>query len=108
MQVLELVTFKSKAGVSQQQMLELNKLVMEQVREFSGFLYRSVCYQKDSGSWFDVVYWQDEAAAKSAQEKFMQSKVCQQLMAIIDIESTKMQHADILLSSQCTETESCG
>ncbi len=108
MQVLELVTFKTKAGISQEQVLELNQLVMEKIQEFPGFLYRSVCYQKDSNTWLDVVYWQDKVSAESAQEKFMASVECQQLMAIIEVESTQMQHADILLSSQCCETENCG
>ncbi len=107
MQVLELVTFKTKKNVSKEQVLEMNEQVMEQVKNFSGFIYRSVCYQAGSDTWLDVVYWQDESAAKLAQEQFMQSKVCQQLMAIVDVESTAMQHADILLSS-CTESETCG
>ncbi len=103
MQVLELVTFKTKQGVSKQQILDINKQVMEQVRQFSGFIYRSLCYKADSDTWLDVVYWQDEVAAKSAQEQFIKSKLCQQLMANVDVESTTMQHADILLSS-CTES----
>jgi len=108
MQVLELVTFKTKPGINHQQVLELNQAVMDKVQDFTGFLYRSLCYQKDSDTWFDVVYWQDASSAKSGQEMFMQSDACQKLMAIIDIESTQVQHADILLSSQCEETKVCG
>ncbi len=107
MQVLELVTFKAKTGVSKEQVVEINELVMEQVKKFPGFIYRSLCWQQGSESWLDVVYWQDQASVDAAQEKFMASAVCQQLMEIIDVESTKMQHADILLSS-CTESETCG
>ncbi len=107
MQVLELVSFKTKPGITQEQVIELNKEVMTTVEKFDGFLYRSLAYQEQNQTWLDVVYWQDAASAKAAQEKFMQSKSCQQLMAVVDIESTHMQHADILLSS-CTESETCG
>ncbi len=103
MQVLKMVTFKTKQGLSKAQVLDINQQVMEQIRELSGFLYRSVCYKAEGDTWLDVVYWQDEVAAKSAQEQFMQSHLCQQLMAIVDVESTTMQYADILLSS-CSES----
>lgn len=108
MQVLELVTFKAKAGTSHEKIIELNELVMEKVKEFQGFIYRSLCYQPTNQSWIDVVYWQDEASAKLAQEQFMQSEVCQQLMSVIDVESTQLQHADILLSSCTQESEQSG
>lgn len=107
MQVLELVSFKAKSGVALEQVVELNKEVMEVVRKFDGFVYRSLAFQEQSQTWLDVVYWQDAASATAAQEKFMQSKICQQLMEVVDVESTHMQHADILLSS-CTESETCG
>jgi len=107
MQVLELVSFKTKPGVSQEQVIELNQKVMTTVKKFEGFVYRSLAYQEQNKTWLDVVYWQDAASAKAAQEKFLASLVCQQLMAVVDLESTHMQHADIILSS-CTESETCG
>lgn len=108
MQVLELVTFKAKAGINHEKIIELNEQIMEKVKEFQGFIYRSLCYQPTNQSWIDVVYWQDEASAMSGQEQFMQSDVCQQLMSVIDVESTHVQHADILLSSCTQESEQSG
>lgn len=108
MQTLELVTFKTKETVTQQQIIQANELVMEEIQNFDGFLYRSLCFQKESETWLDVVYWENKSAAQSAQEKFMASANCQKLMSLIEIGSTNVQHADIVLSSPCVETETCG
>lgn len=108
MQTLELVTFTSKEGVTQAQVIEANDKVMQEIKHFDGFVYRSLCFQKESKQWLDIVYWENALAAKNAQEKFMTLPCCQILMSLVDESSTSMLHADVLLDSPCSEMENCG
>ena len=50
MQVLELVSFKTKSGITQEQVIELNKEVMTTVEKFDGFLYSSLAYQEQKNN----------------------------------------------------------
>lgn len=108
MQVVEIVTFKAKADVSHDEVVEANKSALQEIEMLEGFLYRSLAFNQANETWIDIVYWQDEAAAKNAGEVFMQSPACQKLMTVIEKESTNMQLADILYSSECSETKNCG
>ena len=108
MQVIEIVTFKVKNGVSQNEVIEVNKLALAMIEKLDGFMYRSLAFNKESYTWFDVVYWENAEAAKVGGELFMQSEACKQLMDIVVKESTTMQIGDILYMSECTETENYG
>ncbi|MCW8885600.1 MAG: hypothetical protein OQK12_10150 [Motiliproteus sp.] len=89
--VIELVTYQLKSGVNVQQLAETHEGVHEFLKEQPGFIYRSLS-QDESGQWFDIVYWQDIATAKSAGDAFMAAPAGQALGALADMDSVVMRH----------------
>ncbi len=108
MQVVEVITFKAKAGVTQLDVIEANKEALNDLEKLNGFLYRSLSFNQESETWTDVVYWENKEIAKKAGDLFFQSTACQNLMDIIEKESTHMQLSDILYSSECSESKNSG
>lgn len=45
------------------------------IEKIDGFLYRSLTLNKESDTWFDMVYWGSAEAVKLGGELFMQSEV---------------------------------
>jgi len=109
MQVIEIVTFKTKPGISQEDFLAIDTVALKDVEKLNGFLYRSLAFNKESAIWTDIIYWESAEAAKLGEAEFMKSEACQEVMAAVEKESTVMQLSDILYSS-CNETEAenCG
>ena len=89
--VIELVTYQLKSDVSVQQLAETHDSVHEFLKQQPGFIYRSLS-RDESGQWFDIVYWQDMAAAKTAGEAFMAAPAGQALGALADMDSVVMRH----------------
>ena len=98
--VVELVSYQLKSGVSLQQLAATHDAVNSFLNRQSGFIYRSLS-QDESGQWFDIVYWQDMAAAKAAGESFMKDPAGQSLIELTEMDSVVMRHME-------TETEVLG
>lgn len=92
---IELVTFKLAEGVQPEQLVATNDAMQAFLTQQPGFIYRSLSQDED-GQWFDIVYWIDEASAKTGGEAFMRSAACASLMPLIDGPSVKMRHMDAL------------
>lgn len=97
--VIEMVSFKLSAGVTEQDLLAATKQSHAFVAGLDGFQYRSLSYNEASQTWTDIVYWQSMEAAKAAAEAFMASADCQALIALIDKDSVVMQHQSVHFSS---------
>ena len=92
--VVEMVTYRLKAGVDKQQLEATNAGVNDFVKQQSGFLYRSLS-QDEADQWFDIVYWQDMDSAKRAGEQFMNTDVGKTLCELIDMDSCFMRHMSV-------------
>jgi len=92
---IELVTFKLAQGVMPEQLIATNDAMQAFLSQQPGFIYRSLSKDED-GQWFDIVYWSDEASAKTGGEAFMRSAACASLMPLIEGPSVKMRHMDAL------------
>ncbi|WDE10410.1 hypothetical protein [Thalassomonas haliotis] len=97
--VIETVSYKLKAGVSRQDLVATQEQVNRFLQTLEGFMYRSVA-ENDSGLLYDVVYWQDMAAAQAAGEAFMAHAAGKALMAIADEQSVSMSHMRVLSQAQ--------
>ncbi len=93
--VIEMVSYKLKAGVSKEQLTATHEKVNAFLQQQAGFMYRSLSEDND-GLLFDVVYWQDMDAAKAAGEQFMADAAGQALVALTDEESITMRHMPVL------------
>lgn len=88
---IEMVTFKPKAGITAQQLIDTGPAMEAFLREQPGFIYRSLSTD-DDGLWHDIIYWQTQENATAAGEQFMNHSAGQALMALIEMSSTKMRH----------------
>ncbi len=70
MPVVELVLFRTKAGVSEQSMNEAAQTVQTWLAEQPGYIRRELLMTNE-GQWGDLVYWNSFEEAMAAGAKFM-------------------------------------
>lgn len=92
--VMELVSFRLKAGVSANDLLATNDALQVFLQQQDGFLYRSLSCDK-KGYWFDIAYWRDRRSAEVGGEKFRNSDIGQTLCALIDMNHC-IQHCNLI------------
>lgn len=88
---IELVTFRARQGVTNQQLETQGAALEGFLKEQPGFLYRSLSVDED-GLWYDIVYWKTMSDAESAAEKFKQNQLGMAMMELIDMDSARMRH----------------
>ena len=60
--VFEILTWKSKAGVSNEEMVKAVDGMVEDLKKLNGFLNQTL-YKEEDGTWIDVYYWKTEKDA---------------------------------------------
>jgi len=80
---IELAPFRTKAGISEQQLLAAIDAMEADLRAFPGFLRRDTV-KLDDGSWLDIVHWRNRKEAEQAFELFHTSEPCNAFMALLD------------------------
>lgn len=90
--VLELVVYKLKEGVSDEQFLGTNGAVSSWISKQPGFISRELVYDGEGDRWVDVIWWETMEQAHAASELSMASESCQPMFALIDMESALMLH----------------
>ena len=89
--VIEVVTFKLVAGISDADYVKASRATEDFVRGLPGFRHRMLSKAED-GTWTDTVVWADMASAKSAAEKFPQAECTTAMMQMIDPVSVSLRH----------------
>lgn len=82
-EAIEVVIFKAKAGVSDEQLRTAALTVTPILKEMPGFLSREFGTSED-GQYLDVVHWKDLPSAKAAAEKVMGIPKCGEFFGLID------------------------
>ena len=90
--VVEIATFKTKEGVTREQLLDTVDAVSKWAQEQPGFISRDLAYSEDSDTCIDVVWWESLDAARTAADASMTSASCAPMFAAIDLEGTQMLH----------------
>jgi len=98
--VVEIVNFKLANGTTHQDFIASNEQMESFLKEQEGLLYRTLC-EKEDASYVDIVYWQDMALAKKAQQAFYSSPLCQMFAQNIDKESVQLEHVKVIASQGC-------
>jgi hypothetical protein len=91
--ILELVSFRLRAGVSGEQFNEAVRSVDTFLAERQGFLSRQVLTADSDGSWVDLVWWSGLEAAQSAAEAIRNDPRAAPFMACLDPASVSLSHA---------------
>ena len=92
--VLELVVFRTKAGVSRDEFLKRNEPVSTWISEQPGFISRDLSYDSEGDRWVDVLWWQTMGEALTASERAVHSDTCSPFFALIDMEDMLMLHGE--------------
>jgi hypothetical protein len=95
--VIEMVQWKSKAGIStekaKQSITKLNEFVGKQ----PGFIARKTALAED-GKFLDIIYWTDISSAKAASELAMKTEDLIPIFSTIDEREMTFQHFEIFNS----------
>lgn len=89
--ILEVVLFRTKAGVSDEQVLQGSAQIQPWLEKAAGYLNRQLSKNAD-GQWVDLVQWRTLAEAHQAAEQLMAEPSAAAFMAMIDPESITMLH----------------
>ena len=91
--VIEIVTFKLKPGVTQEQYLEKYQPVLEKVlKENSDFVSLQNLYDSESGMMANYVVWKSLEEAKKANAEFMKNPIVAEWFGLIEQSSIQMNH----------------
>ena len=91
--VVEVVTFKLKAGVGEADFLQAADAVMSDLQAMSGYIDRELL--KDAqGQWMDILHWQSMDEALAAAEALMTAPNAGPFIAMLDATSMAMYHLE--------------
>lgn len=82
-EAIEVVVFKAKSGVSDNQLRTAALAVTPILKDMPGFISREFGASED-GQYIDIVHWKDLPSAKAAAEKVMGIPKCGEFFGLID------------------------
>ena len=87
--VLEILTWKSKPGVSDKKMINAVDAMVIDLKKLPGFLNQTL-YLDDDGTWIDIYYWSTEQDAHNSNEAMADKDSFKALMPLIEEGSVTM------------------
>jgi len=88
---IEVVQYRGKEGVSDEEMIEKLKLLNDVVSQFDGFISRK--FSKDEeGNWMDLVFWTSKEKAIEASKIAEQNPIVHEVLAIVDEKTMTFRH----------------
>jgi heme-degrading monooxygenase HmoA len=96
--ILELVSFRLRAGVSEEQFNEAVRAVDTFLAKRPGFLSRQVLTVDADDSRVDLVWWSDLADAQGAADAIRSDPHAASFMACLDPASVDLSHARLMHS----------
>ncbi len=93
--VVEIVSFKLFDHVSEADFVQSNDAVASFLKGQPGFLYRSLAKNEHTGSWTDIVYWEDQSKAEAAGKAFMEAEATRAMIKFINNNTVDMQHLPV-------------
>jgi hypothetical protein len=106
--VVEIAIFKTKEGVTTEQLLGTVDAVSEWAKHQPGFVSRDLTYSGETDSWIDVIWWENLEAAQTAAEAAMTSESCAPMFGAIDLEGIEMVHGERMIARVVAEGTSIG
>ncbi len=87
--VFEILTWKSKNGVTDEEMIKAVDSMVVDLKELNGFLNQTL-YKDSDGTWIDIYYWNTEKDAHDSNEGMADKDSFKKLMSIIEPETVTM------------------
>ena len=81
--VFEILTWKSKGGISDKEMVQAVDGMVEDLKKLNGFLNQTL-YKEEDGTWIDIYYWQTEKDAHDSNGAMADKESFKKLMSIIE------------------------
>ena len=81
--VFEILTWKSKSGVSDEEMIKTVDSMVGDLKNLNGFLNQTL-YKDSDGTWIDIYYWRTEKDAHDSNEGMADKESFKKLMSIIE------------------------
>lgn len=91
---IEYVTFETIDGVDDADVSRVAVAVNQTLTDYDGFVGRFVSREED-GTWIEVVYWRDLAAAKASLDRFVKDPRNAEFLAMVDQESITLNYSEI-------------
>ncbi len=88
---IEVVTFKGAPEYSIAEVEEAMIRTQEIIKEFDGFIKRTISVNKE-GEFLDIVYWESLEQAKEAASKAQQNPQIMENFKVIDFKTVAMKH----------------
>lgn len=101
---IELVNYKIVSDADDKKVAACQEKINHFCLSQAGFLYRSIS-TNESGTWFDIVYWQDMSSAQKAAENFGKSGINQDMDPLIVKDSLTITHMQAITEAMATEPE---
>jgi hypothetical protein len=95
---LELVVFKLRDGVTQEEFLDTVDPVSEWAKQQPGFLSRELSYDAKGERWVELIWWETMEDALTAAEAAASSESCAPMFELIDQQSTQMIHGELAIA----------
>lgn len=92
-EAIEVVIFKAKNGISDNQLRTAALAVTPILKKMPGFINREFGVSED-GQYIDIVRWKDLPSAKAAAEKVMSIPKCGEFFGLIDQSQMQFMHFD--------------
>ena len=87
--VFEILTWKSKSGVTDEEMIKAVDSMVVDLKGLNGFLNQTL-YKDSDGTWIDIYYWSTEKDAHDSNEGMEDKASFKNLMSIIEPETVTM------------------
>ena len=81
--IIELVTFKTKDGITAEQVIKAAEEANAFFENREGFISRNLC-RMDDGTWYDILFWENQGQVMAAMLDAPDSTHCFALFSLVD------------------------
>ena len=96
--VIEIVTWKSKAGVEDKEMILAVEGKLPDVKKVKGFIHQAL-HKNTDNEWVGVYYWESEEDAYNSNKEMAGKEAFTKLISLIDEKSIRIEIMATLQSS---------
>jgi hypothetical protein len=97
MNCIELVSYKLKSGIRRDDYMKSVNFLQENLLKVNGFGQRAVYYNTVTDYWVEVVSWESEEVAKTAEQIIMALPEMQEGMNMIETDTINLQYLEKVL-----------
>lgn len=90
MSVLEIVKWKAKPNVSDEQMVKSVNDMVPDLKKLEGFINQTL-YKDENDNWIDIYYWDTAENAHLSNERMADKKSLKELLELIELETVTME-----------------